>query len=74
MANSGPDTNGSQFFVITGADGAALDPNYSLFGQAAAGQEDLIAALDAAGNPDPTANGVPPLEQVVITSVSITES
>jgi cyclophilin family peptidyl-prolyl cis-trans isomerase len=74
MANSGANTNGSQFFVITGADGAALDPNYSLFGQAAAGQEDLIAALDAAGNPDPTANGVPPLEQVVITGVTIAET
>ena len=32
MANSGPDTNGSQFFVIVGQQGVALDPNYSLFG------------------------------------------
>ena len=31
MANSGPNTNGSQFFVITGSDGANLPPNYSLF-------------------------------------------
>ena len=33
MANSGPNTNGSQFFVITGEEGAALPPNYTLFGE-----------------------------------------
>jgi cyclophilin family peptidyl-prolyl cis-trans isomerase len=74
MANSGPDTNGSQFFVITGEDGAGLDPNYSLFGQVTDGLDDTVVALDALGNPDPAANGVPPLEEVRIESVTITET
>jgi cyclophilin family peptidyl-prolyl cis-trans isomerase len=74
MANSGADTNGSQFFVITGERGAALDPDYTLFGQAEPGQDDVIAALDAAGNPDPAANGVPPAEEVTLESVRIVES
>ena len=74
MANSGPNTNGSQFFVITGERGAALDPNYTLFGQAEPGQDDIIAALDAAGNDDPNANGVPPKEEVVLESVRIIEN
>lgn len=74
MANSGPDTNGSQFFVITGEDGAALDPNYSLFGQVTDGLDGTVVALDALGNPDQAANGVPPLEEVRIQSVTITES
>ena len=39
MANSGPNTNGSQFFIITGAQGAALPPQYSLFGQVVDGRE-----------------------------------
>ena len=72
MANSGPNTNGSQFFVITGDNGAALQPNYSLFGQVTAGLDTTVAALDAAGNPGN--NGVPPLEEVTIESVTITES
>jgi cyclophilin family peptidyl-prolyl cis-trans isomerase len=74
MANSGPDTNGSQFFVITGEDGANLQPNYSLFGQVTDGLDDTVVALDALGNPDETANGVPPLEEVRIESVTITET
>jgi cyclophilin family peptidyl-prolyl cis-trans isomerase len=72
MANSGPNTNGSQFFVITGAQGAALPPSYSLFGTVTDGLDTTVAALDAAGNS--SGDGVPPLEQVIITSVTITES
>jgi len=72
MANSGPNTNGSQFFVITGSDGAALPPNYSLFGQVTDGLDTTVPTLDAAGNP--ANNGVPPLEQLLIISITIVES
>ena len=70
MANSGPDTNGSQFFIITGASGAALPPQYSLFGQVVPDDMDVVAALDAVANP---ADG-PPLQPIDIVSVTITES
>jgi cyclophilin family peptidyl-prolyl cis-trans isomerase len=73
MANSGPDTQGSQFFIISGPNGASLPPQYSLFGQVTDGLDTTIPALDALGNPDPAANGVPPLEEVRIESVTITE-
>ena len=74
MANSGANTNGSQFFIITGAQGAALSPNYSLFGQVTDGLDTTVTALDKLGNPDQAANGVPPLEQIIIQSVTITET
>ncbi len=72
MANSGPDTNGSQFFIVTGQQGVNLPPNYTLFGQVIEGLDDTLPALDAVGNPD--SNGVPPLEEVRIESVTITEA
>ena len=72
MANSGPDTNGSQFFVITGDDGAALPPLYTLFGQVVDGLDSTVPALDAVANP--ADNGVPPLETITIESVTITET
>jgi cyclophilin family peptidyl-prolyl cis-trans isomerase len=71
MANSGPDTNGSQFFIITGPQGAALPPQYSLFGQVVAGTS-TVAEMDGVANPDN--NGVPPLDQIIIDSVTITAS
>ena len=37
MANAGPNTNGSQFFVISGPDGMRLPPLYSLFGEVVSG-------------------------------------
>ena len=74
MANSGPNTNGSQFFIITGDDGVNLPPNYTLFGQVTEGLDSTVPALDAAGNPDPATNGVPPIEPLVINTVVIIES
>jgi peptidyl-prolyl cis-trans isomerase B (cyclophilin B) len=68
MANSGPNTNGSQFFVITGPQGEALSPDFSLFGQVTDGL-DTVAALDATGTP-----GGSPSETVRIESVEILTS
>jgi len=73
MANSGPNTNGSQFFIITGNNGAALPPQYSLFGEVTAGLDTTVKAMGALFNPDPAANGVPPAGEIVLKTVKITE-
>jgi cyclophilin family peptidyl-prolyl cis-trans isomerase len=69
MANAGPNTNGSQFFVISGPDGVRLPPQYSLFGKVVAGL-DVVATIDAIGTP----GAGKPTEPVTIESVTITES
>jgi len=68
MANAGPHTNGSQFFVISGPDGMRLPPLYALFGKVVKGL-DVVETIDALG----TKSGAP-RERVVIESVTITES
>jgi cyclophilin family peptidyl-prolyl cis-trans isomerase len=70
MANSGPNTNGSQFFIVTGASGQSLPDSYSRFGQVTTGQATLVR-LDAAGNADPSSDGVPPLVTHRILSITI---
>ena len=37
MANSGPNTNGSQFFICTGSQCQSLQPQYNLFGKVESG-------------------------------------
>ncbi|MFT7607830.1 MAG: cyclophilin family peptidyl-prolyl cis-trans isomerase [Candidatus Aldehydirespiratoraceae bacterium] len=69
MANSGPNTSGSQFFVITGEQGAALPPQYSLFGQVTAGL-DVVTAVETTE----TTVGDAPVDEVIIHSVTILES
>ena len=68
MANSGPDTNGSQFFVWLGPN-PLPGPNYSLFGQVTDGL-DVVKKLEAVG----TAGEGTPKEDVEITKVTITEA
>lgn len=68
MANSGPDTSGSQFFVVTGDSATDLPLSYSNFGFVSEGI-DVAAAIEAVG----TAEGTP-TEDVRIISITITES
>lgn len=69
MANAGPNTNGSQFFIISGPSGAGLPPQYSLFGKVVSGL-DVVDAMEKV----PTGGGDRPTTDVVINSVTITES
>ena len=69
MANAGPNTNGSQFFVISGSQGARLPPQYSLFGKVVKGL-DVVERMQSVA----TDRQDKPLEDVVINSVTITEA
>jgi len=71
MANSGANTTGRQFFIITGSQGTQLPPQYSLFGQVTAGM-DAVNKIAALGVPN-APNGEPK-ETVTMTSVTIQES
>ena len=68
MANAGPNTNGSQFFLISGPQGVRLPPQYSLFGQIVTGLE-VLEALQSL----PTGRNDRPQDPPVITAVTITE-
>ncbi|HUY21488.1 MAG TPA: peptidylprolyl isomerase [Acidimicrobiales bacterium] len=73
MANSGPNTNGSQFFIVTGAQGASLAPNYTLFGHVTSGMA-VAQKINADGNANPSANGVPPKVIHRILKVTVSSS
>ncbi len=66
MANAGPNTNGSQFFVVTTGAASWLDGKHTVFGQVTAGMEavDAIEGL-------PTGPGDRPEEPAVIERVEL---
>ncbi|MFA6253889.1 MAG: peptidylprolyl isomerase [Candidatus Paceibacterota bacterium] len=66
MANSGPNTNGSQFFIML-ADNP-LPNNYTIFGKVTKGQE----IVNKIGNVKTDANDHP-IDQVLIKNVTISE-
>jgi cyclophilin family peptidyl-prolyl cis-trans isomerase len=69
MANAGPNTNGSQFFVVSGPRGAALPKKYSIFGRVREGM-DVVTAIAAV----PTDARDMPREPVRMQRVSVTEA
>ena len=58
MANSGPNTNGSQFFICTGDDTAALQKSYNLFGRVVRGIE-IAQKIQGPGDDAATKNIAP---------------
>jgi cyclophilin family peptidyl-prolyl cis-trans isomerase len=75
MANSGPNTNGSQFFIVH-AD-YDLQPRYTIFGRVTAGLEtlDRLADTSVTANPrDPRREASVPTETLSIRSIKITET
>src|ERR671937_800228 len=80
MANAGPDTGGSQFFIITGPAGANLNsaPNYTIFGHIVKGL-DVAKRIQQLPIVDPQAaaagdlSGQRPREAVYLERVTISE-
>jgi cyclophilin family peptidyl-prolyl cis-trans isomerase len=70
MANSGPNSGGSQFFVTVGDGGSQLDNLYTPFGHVTEGIE-VVRAISENG--DSASNGTPTAE-INIESITITES
>jgi peptidylprolyl isomerase len=68
MANAGPNTNGSQFFLISGKSGVGLPPQYALFGKIVKGL-DVLEAMQSVE----TDRNDRPKTDVVIESVTIAE-
>ena len=67
MANAGPNTNGSQFFIVTGPAGEALPPKYSIFGQVTSGMN-VVNAISADGSASGTPKVVHKMLKVTITT------
>ena len=68
MANAGPNTNGSQFFIVTADECSWLDGKHTVFGRVANGME----TVDAISNL-PTDAGDKPREDAVIERIDLTD-
>ena len=69
MANAGPNTNGSQFFIVTTGEAPWLNGKHTVFGEVTSGMEvvDTIEGLE-------TGPGDKPREEARIESVEVTPS
>jgi cyclophilin family peptidyl-prolyl cis-trans isomerase len=75
MANAGPNTNGSQFFICTGDDSKGLNqqPNYTIFGKVTSGMDVVQKIADTPVAVGPSGEPSSPTEKVTINSIKITE-
>ena len=68
MANAGPNTNGSQFFIVTADEASWLDGKHTVFGEVSGGM-DAVDAIEGT----PTGAGDRPLEPQLIERVELSD-
>ena len=68
MANAGPNTNGSQFFIVTADSCPWLDGKHTVFGQATAGM-DVVDGLERVATDDADR----PAEPIAIASIDLSD-
>ncbi len=71
MANSGPNTNGSQFFIMH--QDYALPPNYVIFGKVVSGLEVVDAIATAPVTTNASGENSQPVTPVTVQTVKIIE-
>lgn len=66
MANAGPNTNGSQFFIVTANPSVPLPPNYTVFGTVTKGIETALAIQNVK-----TGAADRPVEDIIIEKIEL---
>jgi cyclophilin family peptidyl-prolyl cis-trans isomerase len=74
MANAGPDTNGSQFFVVLEDLRGKLPKNYTIFGQVTGGIDVVEAIANTPTRTGRSGENSSPTEPVTLEKVTISES
>lgn len=77
MANAGPNTNGSQFFIVHGPDisqSHGLPPNYTIFGRVTTGMDTLDRLATTPVRANAQGERSLPVELLVIQTIQITPS
>jgi cyclophilin family peptidyl-prolyl cis-trans isomerase len=73
MANAGPNTNGSQFFICEGQSCTSLPPKYTVFGKVSTGQNIVTAIANVPRTIGSDGAQSKPATPVVISTITIIE-